>query len=161
MDYGKEAVLGAKDGNLSKANVFSRFLAQGDAEKVGTDALTLYETAFEASGFIVAGSGTTAVTLTYLLWAVLSHPDIQQNLENEVARLGPGFTDAELEKSPYLNAVIDETLRLYGAAPGSLPRQAPKGGTTLGGYFVPEKTTVSSQSYSLHRNENIYPQAER
>jgi cytochrome P450 len=31
-----------------------------------------------------------------------------------------------VEKLPYLNAVIDETLRLYGAAPRSLLRQTPK-----------------------------------
>lgn len=50
-----------------------------------------------------------------------------------------GYSDAQLEKLPYLNCVIDEALRLYGAAPGSLPRSAPKGGFTLpSGYFIPE-----------------------
>lgn len=117
--------------------------------------------AFEAAGFAVAGSGTTAVTLTYLVWAVLLHPDVQQRLEHEVGELEPRFKDAELDKLPYLNAVIDETLRLYGAAPGSLPRQTPKGGANLGGYFIPERATVSSQAYTLHRIEGLYPQAHR
>lgn len=164
QEYGRVAVTNAKSRDISKANVFSRILAQWytNADQKAGPTLSEYEVAFEAGGFIVAGSGTTAVTLTYLVWAVLCHSDVQSKLEAEVLALEPNYADAELEKLPYLNAVIDETLRLYGAAPGSLPRQAPKGGFMFqGGYFVPEKTTVSSQAYTLHRNENIYPQALR
>jgi len=144
---------------MSKANVFSRILDEG--RKSDGTGLTDYQVAFEASGLIVAGSGTTAVTLTYLVWAVLSNPEIQSKLEQEVDGLEKGFRDAALEALPYLNAVIDETLRLFGAAPGSLPRQTPKGGAQLGDFFAPEGTTVSSQAYTLHRNESLYPQAER
>jgi cytochrome P450 len=93
---------------------------------------------------------------------VLCHSNIQRKLEAEVAQLDPDYSDAGLEKLPYVNAVVDEALRLYGAAPGSLPRQAPKGGVTLhGGYFIPENTTVSSQAYSFHRNESVYRNAIR
>jgi len=157
--YGHVAVENAKEGQLSKANVFSRILDQGG--KSDGSGLTDYQVAFEASGLIVAGSGTTAVTLTYLVWAVLSNPEIQSRLEHEVNGLENGYRDAILETLPYLNAVIDETLRLFGAAPGSLPRQAPKGGAQLGDYFAPEGTTISSQAYTLHRNESLYPQSER
>jgi len=153
-------VTNAKSRDLSKQNVFSRLLAQWytDADQKEGQALTEADVSFEAGGFIVAGSGTTAVTLTYLVWAVLTHPDIQRKLEDEVAGLDVGYTDAQLEKLPYLNCVVDEALRLYGAAPGSLPRSAPKGGFTLqGGYFILEMTTVSSQAFSLHRDESIYP----
>ncbi len=164
QEYGRVAVTNAKSRDISKENVFSRMLAQwdNDGDQKKGPVLSEYEVAFEAGGFIVAGSGTTAVSLTYLVWAVLCHPDVQRKLEAEVSVLEPGYTDAQLERLPYLNAVIDEALRLYGAAPGSLPRQAPKGGVTLhGGYFVPEMTTVSSQAFSLHRNEDIYPHALR
>lgn len=163
QEYGRVAVTNAKGRTLSKANVFSRLIAQWDTEdgeKRGKG-LSEYEIAFEAGGFIVAGSGTTAVTLTYLVWAVLCHPGIQKKLEAEVSQLEPDYTDANLEKLSYLNAVIDETLRLYGAAPGSLPRQAPRGGVILGGYSIPQFTTVSSQAYSLHRNESVYQNALR
>ena len=153
------AVVNAQSRNLSKANLFSKIIAE--SQKEGANSLTEYEVAFEAGGFIVAGSGTTAVSLTYLVWAVLNDPDVQTRLEDEVAQLQLGFDDHQLEKLPFLNAVIDETLRLYGAAPGSLPRQPPKGGAWLEGYFVPEGTTVSSQSYTLHRDGSIYPDPDR
>ena len=163
-DYGREAIENAINGDIKKQNVFSRLIAQWseESDKAKVGALTNADVAFEAGGFIVAGSGTTAVTLTYLVWAVLTHPEVQQKLEAEVAGLDPNYKDADLEKLPYLSAVIEETLRLYGAAPGSLPRRTPKGGFTLGNkYFVPEGTTVSSQAYTLHRDENVYPQAQR
>ena len=154
--YGSTAIEDART-KAGKENVFSRLLAAVGKE----GGLTTFQAAFEAGGFIVAGSGTTAVSLTYLVWAVLSHPDVQKKLEAAVADLPLGFDDSQLENLPYLNAVIDETLRLYGAAPGSLPRRPPKGGARLGDYFIPEGTTVSSQAYTLHRDPDLYPEPDR
>lgn len=114
----------------------------------------------EATSLIFAASGTTANTLTFLTWAVLSRPELQQALETEVADLPEGFKDADLEKQPLLNAVIHETLRLYGAVPGSLPRVVPEGGVTLGGYFVPAGTTVSTQAWTLHRANELWDDPE-
>jgi cytochrome P450 len=59
----------------------------------------------EASNFILAGADTTAITLTYLVWAVLKRPDLQ-------VRIDPAASDEALEHLPLLNAVIEETLRL-------------------------------------------------
>jgi cytochrome P450 len=156
--YGDIAVTNARgEGSVKKANIFSALFA--DNEKGSDSVISDKDLANEATGFIVAGSGTTAITLTYLVWSVLRHPAIQQNLEEEVLGLDEDFTDAELEKLPVLNAIIDETLRLYGAAPGSLPRIVPAGGATLGGYFIPGGTTVCTQAYTLHRDEETFANA--
>ncbi|CAK7198486.1 hypothetical protein SEUCBS139899_001147 [Sporothrix eucalyptigena] len=154
-----EQVMQKTRGNgLGATHVFSRIVAVNEKDK---NALTDYELAFEAGGFIVAGSGTTAVSLTYLVWAVLSDPEVQAKLEAEVGALQDGYTDTELENLSYLSAVIEETLRMYSAAPGALPRVVPNGGATLGGYFIPEGTTASTQAYSYHRDATVYPNPER
>ena len=75
----------------------------------------------EAGSFIIEGTDTTSSTLTYLIWAVLSSPDLQESLEKEVADKEDTLTDTELEKLTVLHGVIEETLRLYGAAPTPLP----------------------------------------
>lgn len=106
---------------------------------------------------MVAGNGTTAVTLTYLIWAVLSDRRVRSTLEAELDALADGFNDAELEALPYLTAVIEETLRLYGSAPGSLPRVVPAGGLTVGENHLPAGTVVNTQAYTLHRDSRIYP----
>ncbi|OQE12795.1 hypothetical protein PENFLA_c062G09343 [Penicillium flavigenum] len=96
----------------------------------------------EAGNLIVAGSDTTAVTLTYLIWVILSHPSLRLQIEKELISLGDDYDEADLESLPVLNATITETLRLYGAAPGSLPRTVPEGGVTLSGFYIPAGTTL-------------------
>ena len=91
---------------------------------------------------IFAGSGTTANTLTYLVYAVLQRPELHKQIEQEASQLSENFNDADLENLPILNAALQETLRLYCAVPGTLPRVVPQGGATIGGYFIPEGITV-------------------
>ncbi|KAE9973613.1 hypothetical protein BLS_003505 [Venturia inaequalis] len=157
MDYASKAVETARSLGGVK-NIFASVIATADE---GAQDLTDLDIKVEAVNFIIAGSDTTGMTLTYLTWAVLQRPEIRTALEQEVATLPSDFSDADLEALPFLNATIDETLRLYGAAPGSLPRTAPKGGAQLGDYFIPEGFTVSTQSYSMHRDPKLFPDPER
>ncbi|KAL4890743.1 cytochrome P450 [Aspergillus ambiguus] len=115
----------------------------------------------DAFTILAAGTHTTAISLTYLIWAVCKDPAIQKALVEEVSQLPESFTDDRLRELNYLNCVIDETLRLYSAAPGSLKRVVPPGGAVLGGFAVPEGTTVTTQGYTLHRNPEIFPEPER
>ncbi|KAL4948459.1 cytochrome P450 [Aspergillus filifer] len=155
--YGRRAVKNAKANSASSRNIFSGMIyASEKSSETGDDKLKDLDVATEAGNLIVAGSDTTAVTLTYLIWSVLSRPSLQRDLESEVSALEAEYDDAKLETLPLLNAVIKETLRLYGAAPGSLPRSVPEGGSTLGGYSIPQGVTVSTQSWTIHRDENIF-----
>ncbi|KAK5014963.1 hypothetical protein LTR60_002806, partial [Cryomyces antarcticus] len=95
----------------------------------------------ESPSLIFAGSGTTANTLTFLSWAVLQRPGLLSDLEEEVSALREGFSDTDLEALPLLNAVLQETLRLYCAVPGTRPRVVPPAGTTIGGHFIPQGLT--------------------
>lgn len=105
---------GYASGGGGKTTIFAKMLAAGDA-----NALTLPQIEREASNLVVAGSDTTAVTLTYLVYAVLSSPHgIRERLSEELSHLEPGFSPQEAAGLPFLSLVIQETLRLYGAAPG-------------------------------------------
>jgi len=42
-----------------------------------------------------------------------------------------------LAEHKYLNAVLEEGMRLYPAVPGTLPRMVPEGGAIVLGRFVP------------------------
>ncbi|KAF2499012.1 cytochrome P450 [Lophium mytilinum] len=138
-----------------EANIFRNVIE--DSEKENTT-LNDLDVRMEAINIIIAGTDTTGTTLTYLTWAVLQRPALQRKLEEEVATLSPDFTDADLIELPLLNAVIQETLRLYGAAPSSLPRVVPKGGAKFGPQdsYVPEGTTVCTQAYTFHRDPAIW-----
>jgi cytochrome P450 len=130
------------------------FTKMFDSEKSG---LTHEQIRQEAQGYIIAGSDTTAVTLTYLTWAVSRDARVRDKLVEELATVPEPVADRNLRDLPYLNQVINETLRLYTAVPFGLPRSAPSEGATFNGYFVPGGTTVSTQSYSMHRDPAIFP----
>ncbi|KAJ5208034.1 hypothetical protein N7449_002413, partial [Penicillium cf. viridicatum] len=66
-----------------------------------------------------------------------------------------------LRDLPYLNQVINETLRLYTAVPFGLPRLVPPEGAQFNGYHVPRGITVSTQAYSLHRDHAIFPDPDK
>lgn len=129
--------------------------------EAGEDGLSDEEIRAEAQAYIVAGSDTTATTLTYLIWSVCRDMRVKQTLVSELNKLPADFDDNDLRSLPYLNAVIDETLRLYAAAPSALPRVVPHGGSTLAGYYLAQDTVVSTQAWTLHRDLTLFPNPER
>ncbi|KAI4680286.1 uncharacterized protein J4E84_007934 [Alternaria hordeiaustralica] len=154
-EHGERAIQKMRSEGGNTKNLFNQMIAAGEDSK--TAALSNKHIREEAAGFIVAGSDTTAVTLTYLVWAVLKQPDLQSRLESEIGELSEELTKEELETAPLLNSVITETLRLYGAAPGALPRVVPKQGTVVGGHHIPADTVVSTQAYTNHRDPSAFP----
>lgn len=139
-----------------KPTLFSSMYRAGDKQ-----ALSMEEIKHNAGAYIIAGSDTTSNTLTYLVWSVCRHPSIKKQLLAELSTLSEDFTDGDLKALPYLNRVIDETLRLYSAAPGGLPRVVPEGGATFGEHWLPGGTVVLTQAYSLHRDPEAFPNAEK
>ncbi|KAL7267601.1 hypothetical protein RUND412_009808, partial [Rhizina undulata] len=106
---------------------------------------------------LVAGTDTTAVTLTYAIWEIIQHPEIHRKLLDELATLPVDFGDAQLRKLPYLNAKMNETLRCYSATAGGLPRVVPFGGKEFAGYKIPAGATVPAQPYTVHRDTKAFP----
>lgn len=127
----------------------------------GGDGLSDIEIGSEAQGYIVGGSDNTAITLTYLVWAVCRNEKIQNVLVRELDTLPTNFGDDELKELQFLNQIVNETLRLYATNPSSRPRNPPPPGANLGGYWIPSGVTVSTQAYSLHRDTRIFPDPER
>lgn len=152
-----EVVQRASERKLAKANIFAGLKGEKSSDETMADREVLLESIM----LIVAGSGTTAVTMTFLTWAVMANPEIQSQLEAEVAGLREDFADSELEALPYLNAVIKESLRLYGAAPFGLPRVVPDRGFNVCGHSIPGRTIVTTQSFSLHRDGNVWDEPDR
>ncbi|KAE8365518.1 cytochrome P450 [Aspergillus caelatus] len=78
----------------------------------------------EAQLVVFAGEGTTAYTLTSAIYHLLAKPEILQKVKDELAAVvGDGRqipTFQELDRLRYLNAVINEVIRLH---PGAMHRQ--------------------------------------
>lgn len=160
IKYAKEALqryqrLVAKDPEHPVPTLFTK-LFKGEEE----GEMTFKEILDEAQTFIIAGSDTTALTMTYLVWRVSTNPEIRDRLVGELRQLPENYQDCDLQSLPYLNQIIEESLRLHSAAPSGLPRTVPPEGATLRGFFLPGGSTVCTQAYSLHRDPNAFPNAE-
>ncbi|KAK0713557.1 cytochrome P450 [Lasiosphaeria miniovina] len=146
-----------------RKTLFSSLVAKGGGGQRGSpeQQLSQLDITIESQSYITAGTDTTAITLTYLIYAVLRHDAVRARLLGELQSLPDGFTHRDLRALPYLNLVLEETLRLYGASQGALPRVVPPEGAVLAGYAVPPGVVVSTQNYSLHRDGGAYPDAEK
>jgi cytochrome P450 len=78
----------------------------------------------EGQTFVAAGTETTAWTLSVTMFYLLKEPAKLQRLTNELRKANP-TTSTELEQLPYLNAVVQEGLRLSYGVSHRLPRIAP------------------------------------
>lgn len=131
------------------------------------------EIACELYDQLTAGFETSAVALTYLLWELSQHPELQRELREELHTLEPkilyprpsvstGLPSAKsIDSLPLLEAIVTETLRLHAPIPGIQPRVTPSPSCSLAGYNdIPANTRVNAQAYSLHRNANVFPAPE-
>lgn len=143
----------AKEGKLNRHNILSGMI---DASRQEGTVVNDFALGSQASALIIAGSGTTTTTLTYATWAILTYPVVRRKLEDELLGLPEGFDDTTLEKLPYLDAFVTEVLRLYGAAPGALPRTTPSQGIRVGEYDIPPGVTLTTQAYTMHRDPLVF-----
>lgn len=119
---------------------------------------------------LIAGHETSAIALTYICYE-LSRPvnrGRQDRLRAEirgVQRLCAGHTDIidnldQIDKLPFLDAVLNENFRVHTSGAGSMPRICPQPytvETSQGKVVLPAGTTISCQAYSYHRQSDIFP----
>jgi cytochrome P450 len=102
--------------------------------------------------FLFAGHETTSLALTFALWLVAGDDDVRKRLDTEydtvLGDADPTFAD--LPGLELTDAVVSEALRLY--PPVYLLYRQPVQDTTLGGYDVPEDTTLLLGTYAVQHD---------
>ncbi|KAK3902853.1 cytochrome P450 [Staphylotrichum tortipilum] len=110
---------------------------------------------------MVAGSDTTSISLSAVVYHVLRTPGVWGRLRAEVDQVCPreagrNITFAKSLEMTYLQAVVKEALRVHPATGLPLERVVPEGGVTVGGVFFPEGATVGINSWVEHSNKSIF-----
>ncbi|EGR44824.1 uncharacterized protein TRIREDRAFT_69648 [Trichoderma reesei QM6a] len=113
----------------------------------------------DARLLIIAGSDTTSAALANALYFLASNPDTYQHLQATLRNQCPGgIQDWSYEKRiPYLDYVIQETLRLKPSVPGGLPRVAPPEGLMIDDEFIPGGTVVAVPTFTVQRDPRFWP----
>jgi cytochrome P450 len=112
-----------------------------------------------AALFIVAGSETTASSLSALANNLLRHPQVYDKLKAEIRGAFKSEDEICLEKVmelQYLSACIEENLRILPPAPIGFLRSINPGGDTIDGVFVPGGTSVSVSSWCAHHSPSNF-----
>ncbi|KAF2452413.1 putative cytochrome P450 monooxygenase [Lineolata rhizophorae] len=112
-----------------------------------------------------AGSATTAIAVTNVLYQLLKNPRTLHRLREEIdAVLDSDEVIAPYDKVkhlPYLRACLDESLRLFPPTPHGLPRKTPAEGLWIADQYIPGDTTVSMSALVAHRDESVFPEADK
>lgn len=128
----------------------------------GPDGLTLDEHHSNGSIFMLAGTETTATALSGTIYHLLRNRNYLDNLVAEIRTAFSRSEDVGLEKLArlkYLQAVLQEGLRMYPPVPSMLPRRIPQGGAVMGGFFMPGGTNVGVHQLATYRMEAHFRKA--
>jgi cytochrome P450 len=106
--------------------------------------------------FMLAGHDTTATALTYSLWVVGHHPEIQSRVAAEAAEIGDReLTPKDVPRLAYTVQVLNEALRLCPPAAG-VARLATRD-IAVDGYRVEAGSLVAVGLYGLHHDPALWP----
>ncbi|GME36167.1 putative cytochrome p450 [Neofusicoccum parvum] len=116
----------------------------------------------QAVEILIAGSDTTAFTISMALFHILRNERIKNRLINVVKGAVkdpehmPSYT--ELDRVEYLHAVVKESLRIAMPVPGMLRRVVPAMSTPfiVDGKVVPPGTVVGMSAYTMHTATEIW-----
>ena len=111
--------------------------------------------------FLAAGHETTASALTWAVYCLCKHPEVQTRLREELrtelsALRDPNgqISSAEIDRLPYLNAVLNETMRIFPPVPLTLRETAHD--TTIQGSFIPAGTTIVICPWAVNTSEHSW-----
>ncbi|KAL4867807.1 hypothetical protein BDV12DRAFT_209525 [Aspergillus spectabilis] len=104
---------------------------------------------------IVAGSDTTAATLTNLFFHLAVEPTWQKKLQEELDGLSD-LSQERLTGIKTLEALINETLRLHPAVPSGTQRLTPPEGLQIGERYIPGNVMVCIPTHTLFRDERVF-----
>ncbi|KAL4806094.1 cytochrome P450 [Aspergillus unguis] len=114
---------------------------------------------------VIAGSDTTAISLSAIMYHLLHNPSALAKLRHEIdtftgqGRCSDKVTFKESQDMPYFQAVMKEALRMHSATGLPFWRVVPAGGTEIAGYFFPEGTVVGVNAWVSHYEEDVFTDA--
>ena len=106
----------------------------------------------ELFGIVSAGHETSSITLAWLFHSLAQNPDAERKLHEEVDRVLQGRqpTVEDLPNLPYVEQVVNETMRRYPAA-YLTTRQSIDADEILG-YTIPANAMIIINIYGLHHH---------
>ncbi|KAI9874884.1 MAG: hypothetical protein M1830_009181 [Pleopsidium flavum] len=115
----------------------------------------------EGSFMLLAGSDTTAITLSAMFFYLAHYPEVYARLAHEIrstfSDLSQIRSGPQLMSCSYLSACITEALRICPPVPGIPWREVESGGIVIDGEHIPTACNVGTSIYSIQHNPAYFP----
>ncbi|XP_054641351.1 25-hydroxyvitamin D-1 alpha hydroxylase, mitochondrial [Dunckerocampus dactyliophorus] len=108
---------------------------------------------------LLAGVDTISSTMSWSLYELSRHPDVQTSLREEVLTVMEGRTvpeAADVARMPLLKAIVKEVLRLYPVIPANA-RVITERDIQVGGYLIPKNTLITLCHFATSRDPTVFP----
>ncbi|KKK19852.1 CND11p, partial [Aspergillus ochraceoroseus] len=120
----------------------------------------------EAQTLLGGGTASTARTIGFASFYILSCPEIRARLQAELKDTMADWPErvptwADLEKLSFLQAIIKESLRLSYGVMHRLPRISPDVPIQYKDYTIPPGIPVGMSAYLMHSDPAVYPEPDR
>ncbi|KAJ4350988.1 hypothetical protein N0V95_004222 [Ascochyta clinopodiicola] len=116
----------------------------------------------ESRLLVIAGSDTTAITLSFIAYELCKNPQAQAKLREkiEATLTRKSHLDVEdVQNIPYLDGVINEAMRLHPVVPSGFQRETPPEGITLpNGTYIPGNIHIWMPMHCLQRDPRYFAQ---
>ncbi|XP_058566465.1 cytochrome P450 3A12-like isoform X1 [Neofelis nebulosa] len=149
-----------KDKQKHRVDLLQLMINSQNSKETDTHkALSDLELVAQSIMFIFAGYETTSTSLSFLVYELATHPDVQQKLQEEIDATFPDKappTYDALVQMEYLDMVLNEALRLYPIV-GRLERVC-KRDVEISGVFIPKGAVVMVPTFTLHRDLDLWPE---
>ncbi|XP_010527047.1 PREDICTED: cytochrome P450 711A1 isoform X2 [Tarenaya hassleriana] len=153
----------AKEKERDSKDVLSLILKARESKTVAKNVFTPDYISGVTYEHLLAGSSTTAFTLSSVLYLVSGHQEVEKRLVQEIDGFGPRDqipTAYDLQhKFPYLDQVIKEAMRFYMVSP-LVARETSKE-VEIGGYLLPKGTWVWLALGVLAKDLMNFPEPEK
>ncbi|KAI0146314.1 putative cytochrome P450 [Xylariaceae sp. FL1272] len=125
--------------------------------KVKSGDVPLEEMAAHSSTLIIAGGETTATTLSAVMFYLLKSPKAMEKLKAEIRGRYKTYDEIHSTSAlqlPYLQATINEALRIHPSGAHGFPRISP--GTRIDGYWIPKGTEIYTSTWSVSHSAEYF-----
>jgi cytochrome P450 len=142
-----------------RGDLLSMLLSSQDAES--GHKLSNQSIRDEVVALFIAGHETTANTLSWTLYLLATHLEIEAKVRAELSQVigSRPPTVADLRNLPYLDWVIKESMRLYPPA-WVLFGRSPIEPMKVGDYLLPTHVRLFLPPYTIHRSAKYYTHPE-
>ncbi|KAJ7485749.1 benzoate para-hydroxylase [Mycena latifolia] len=117
----------------------------------------------ESVTLLIAGSDTTSNSIAVILHYIFTNPRVHEKLLGLLLDAAGGqneLTYEQVKDIPYLQATINEGLRLHSTTAIGLHRSAPQGGLTWREQWFPEGTELSVPAWTIGHDPDLWGDAE-